>query len=155
MKRFVAIFLFLLLVGSSTLYGRPTQIWTYEQLKREADVVVIADALTTEELQEEIDLPNIFVRDDAGQQHPLRAIGLNTTLTVQTVFKGEIEEPTIVVHHFRRKIQPTAEVNGPMLIHFDTKSPGQYLLFLKRAMDGRYEPVSGRIDPFWSVKKLS
>ena len=31
----------------------------------------------------------------------------------------------------------------------------EYLLFLKRLKDGRYEPVSGRIDPAPSVREVS
>jgi hypothetical protein len=30
----------------------------------------------------------------------------------------------------------------------------EYLLFLKRGKDGRYEPVSGRIDPILSVREM-
>jgi hypothetical protein len=30
----------------------------------------------------------------------------------------------------------------------------EYLLFLKKRGDGRYEPVSGRIDPLLSVREL-
>jgi hypothetical protein len=30
----------------------------------------------------------------------------------------------------------------------------EYLLFLKRGKDGRYEPVSGRIDPVLCVREM-
>ena len=59
-------------------------------------------------------------------------------------------------------------MNGPLLVSFRrtslelrTKEGGKlelgvpsYLLFLKARKDGRYEPVSGRVDPELSVREL-
>jgi hypothetical protein len=74
----------------------------------------------------------------------------------------------------KRGLRPrTSDViieNGPLLVAFRTgavivKAEGEerntvlptpeYLLFPKRMQDGRYEPVSGRIDPALSVKEVS
>lgn len=69
--------------------------------------------------------------------------------------------------HFRLK-EDEAVLNGPLLVRFRTKrglsistktfkagvEKPDYLLFLKRNKDGRYEPVSGRIDPELSVKEI-
>jgi hypothetical protein len=57
--------------------------------------------------------------------------------------------------------------NGPLLVTFRTKGihlelagapislgAPEYLLFLKLRKDGRYEPVSGRVDPEFSVREL-
>jgi hypothetical protein len=58
--------------------------------------------------------------------------------------------------------------DGPLLAAFRTeagtgktgkgwpvRAAPEYLLFLRRLKDGRYEPVSGRIDPALSVREVS
>jgi hypothetical protein len=60
--------------------------------------------------------------------------------------------------------------DGPLLVAFRTKgikiegcgtvkydtvlSTPQYLLFLKRSAGGRLEPLSGQMDPLFSVKEI-
>jgi len=71
------------------------------------------------------------------------------------------------VLHFRLK-EGVIVNDGPSLVRFRTKrglsirtktikaaaGKPDYMLFLKRNKDGRYEPVSGRIDPRLSVKEI-
>ena len=40
-----------------------------------------------------------------------------------------------------------------MLLNFKAGDGSQYLMFLRRAVDGRYEPFNGQTDPILSVEK--
>ena len=45
--------------------------------------------------------------------------------------------------------------NGPNLLSFDPTAHKQYLMFLVKAKDGAYTPVSGQTDANWSVEPLA
>ena len=49
---------------------------------------------------------------------------------------------------------PAPVVNGQALIDFQPNSGNQYLMFLKRLKDGRYEPMNGQTDPAFSLRAL-
>jgi hypothetical protein len=93
------------------------------------------------------------------------------------VLKGKVEGNQIKVLHFKfGKLKKSVDtnspldagiVNGPQLVSFRTKPETvtvgndrrvlpqpEYLLFLIKGQDGRYEPISGRIDPVLSVKEI-
>jgi hypothetical protein len=100
--------------------------------------------------------------------------GVNTKLRVEAFLKGKIEARTITVRHFRRPKDESATKNAPPLVVFrlepleiEVSALGpsrvalkgslplpQYLLFLKRLQDGRYEPVSGQDAPDESIREL-
>ena len=68
---------------------------------------------------------------------------------------------------FKKGFENDGIFDGPQLIEFRTPVtmgagkgkrvlPGsEYLLFLKKMKDGRYEPVSGHIDPADSIREVS
>jgi hypothetical protein len=81
----------------------------------------------------------------------------------EPAFKKEVEKKTIQFVHFRyRQDLKLALGNGPSFAVMGTASltngkparPPQYLLYLRRRKDGRYEPVSGNMDPVDSVIRL-
>ena len=41
-----------------------------------------------------------------------------------------------------------------LMDNFVNRTP-QYMLFMKRMKDGRYEPASGHIDPVMSIRRVS
>lgn len=154
----------LILFFSAPVRARLIALWPYERLFREAEVIVIASALFSEE-----------AADVSPHTPPLgeRFAGVNTTLEVQQVLKGAMKNKTFQLLHFKlvdvvKRAEPTAGVvevlDGPLLVTFRgaRKASGlwpeaspHYLLFLKKRLDGRFEPVSGQYDPQLSVRELS
>jgi hypothetical protein len=137
-------------------FARRIESWPYERLFKEADLVVIAQATATESSQ------------DKTTDNPWKAefLGLNNTFQVKAVLKGKPAEGTINVLHFRLKDGLRLE-DGPLFVTFRQKGirlelkdrtvklgVSEYLLFLKTGKDGRYEPVSGRVDPELSVREV-
>jgi uncharacterized protein (TIGR03067 family) len=144
-----------ILMFPALAFGRVVEIWEYERLFKESDLVVIAVPQRTE------------LANDGPPEHswPLEFVGQNSTFKVKHTFKGRATAEQIKVLHFRfgdklRKgvksiTEPLQIVDGPLFVEFRIKPATEYLLFLKSLKDGRYEPVSGRIDPALSVRKFS
>ena len=156
-----------LYLGPSIAAARILDDWPYERLFKEADVVVIGTAVSTK------DATDTFVDD----RWPHEFVGQDTTLEVLQVLKGEASVKRITVLHFKfgkltKKAAAEAgnlvlTIDGPEFVSFRTKPEKieiagtglpahrfEYLLFLKKRADGRYEPVSGRIDPNLSMREL-
>lgn len=144
---------------AAALQARQIQSWPYERLFKEADLIVIASAQETVQTDQLV----------AGERWKSALIGQKTTFTVQSVLKGRVGDTPLAVHHFKLK-DGIATQDGPMLIAFRTKSitingggsakyevelgTPHYLLFLKADGKGRFEPLSGQIDPELSVKEI-
>lgn len=130
--------------------------WSYDRLLKEADVVVIAEATAVEDTGE------------ATQVNPWKVdfVGVSTKFAVKTVLKGKVDGDTLKVLHYRLKPDVLVE-NGPLLVAFRLKGVDvqtktskvnlgkpHYLLFLKKRKDGRFEPLSGPVDPALSVREM-
>jgi hypothetical protein len=154
------------LVAAGVGDARRLPDWPYEKLFKEADLVVIAEPQGT-----------ASTKDDFGDNPwPLEAIGRETTFRVAHVLKGEPGKDPIKVLHFAFGAPKAGEGdapvvrNGPGFVAFRTKEVTadtadrahdwftlprpQYLLFLRKRADGRYEPVSGQTDPNLSVREV-
>ncbi len=131
--------------------------WPYERLLREADVVVIAKVMSVADAYE------------TTRDNPWKAefVGLNTTFDVEATLKGKVENDKLQVLHYRLKPDVLIQ-NGPTLVSFRLRGmtitttkeakvelgKPSYLLFLKKRKEGRYEPVSGQVDPSLSVREM-
>ena len=153
----VIVLFFALFVAAAT--ARQIENWPYERLFKEADLVVIASAQGT------------VASDDKASDERWKAslIGQHTTFSVINTLKGQVDNGPITVLHFKLRDGVMTQ-NGPLLVNFRTKGPTiegggsvkykavlstpQYLLFLKRTHGGRFEAVSGQIDPVLSVKEI-
>jgi len=149
----------ILLAFVASASARQIEIWSYDRLFKEADLVLIASAQATVETDD-------HTKDDRWKRS---LVGQKTTFTVQSVLKGQVDDGSVAVIHFKLR-DGLQSSNGPMLVHFRTKGivihgngpikfeallgPPQYLLFLKATDDGCFEPVSGQIDPILSVKEI-
>jgi hypothetical protein len=102
--------------------------------------------------------------------------GVNTRFRVVAAIKGETPKDGLTVLHYRMgRLKPGKTENdqwfaaksGPNLVTFwvetlrvpvggsGVKVPApEYLLYLKKRADGRYEPVSGQYDPNLSVREV-
>ena len=105
---------------------------------------------------------------DSPPENPWKAdmVGVNTTFHVAAVLKGKVEGDKFRVFHYRLKPGVLTE-DGPLLVSFrqhginiNTREAEvalgrpDYLLFLRKRKDGRYEPVSGQVDPVLSVREM-
>jgi hypothetical protein len=154
----LASLLVLLLLVPSTP-ARQVEIWDYDRLFKEADVVVIASAQGTADSSDE---PPVG-------RWKANLIGQRTTFTVLATLKGRVGDGPLAVRHFRVR-EGVATMDGPLLVQFRTEGPviegggrvkykaqlstPQYLLFLRRVTPGVYEPVSGQVDSALSVKEI-
>src|SRR5262245_26506527 len=139
-----------------TAAARFTPDWPYEKLFKEADLVVIAEPQGT-----------ASTKDDFGRHPwPLEVVGRETTFRAAHALKGKPGKDRIKVLHFAfgatKMGAGDAPIvrNGPGFVAFRTKEvtadtadqahdrfilpPPQYVLFLTKRADGRYEPVSGQ-----------
>jgi hypothetical protein len=138
--------------------GRQVPDWSYKKLFERSDLVVVAKAVSTSEAGKKI--------KEKAPHRDLQAV--LTTFKVVHVIKGKFSEKKLVVVHYR--VHPKKELlvaNGPHLVEFHAKCleisypggktslpPPDYMLFLKKRKDGRYECVTGQVDPIYSVKQL-
>ena len=147
-----------LLLCAAIQSGEARQIedWPYERLFAEADLVVIAAAEATEESEDNLEVDGWAASDFVGQ---------NTMFEIQSTLKGAIDKKTIQILHFRAAEGRLLE-NGPLFVAFrhgalkakwkdgNIVTPVEYLLFLRKLDDGRFELVSGQIDPELAVREM-
>lgn len=138
------------------LAAREIDLWPYDRLENEADLIVVGTAEKSEDSGDVVH----------AQLWQTDFVGVNTTFKIVGVIDGRFRESELTVYTLR---QPEDKIlmDGPMTVKFETRStvPGlstrisrqsvpEYLLFLKRRKDGRYEPVSGPLDALHSVREM-
>ncbi len=160
-RRVLACSTFVCALAALPASARKIENWSYDRLFKESDLVVIATAESTKDAADRF----------KDKNWPVEFLGQQTTFEVLQVVKGKESKNKIGVLHFRLPNAPNGRriliESGPMLVEFRTTSfesqredakveiaKVEYLLFLKKNSDGRYEPVSGRIDPALSVRAL-
>jgi len=151
-------------LSPASISARLTPLWPYQRLFAEADLIVIAEARFSEK-----------TADPWPRSGPLelKYVGVNTTFEVLHVLKGKKGLSKIRFLHFNlaeavRKSAPGEIIvtsPGASLVDFRgrevtirgtrlTMPSPQYLLFLRKLPDGRYEPLSGQYDAQLSVREL-
>ena len=132
-----------ILATVGTAEARIHRAWTYTDLMKTADLVVIATPGATTATGKTEALPDIV---------GVSAERIETELDVLVVMKGKAGAK-VVLHHDRLS-SANAMVNGPGLVSFDPKDKRSYLMFLVREADGRYAAVSGQTDPDMAIEAL-
>jgi hypothetical protein len=140
-----------LVMVTLTLHAAAMQVgrtWTFDELTAQADLVVIATHISTEDTGRRRMHPEL--RPD------VRVAELRTDLKVLQVLKGGAADrllpgATLTVRHY----QVIAEgfVNTGSALRFANSRA--YLLFLKHQPGGPYEPISGHTSPTDSVFLLA
>jgi hypothetical protein len=146
----------LLAVAPGAVRARALDNWPYDRLFKQADLVVIAEATGSVDANEVSKLGSRSVN----------FVGVNTTFTVHATLKGKLDKKGLTFFHYRL---PNGEeiINGPLFVTFRLKglaisgrdfkmgvNKPHYLLFLKKRKDGRFEAVSGQVDPSLSVREM-
>jgi len=134
------------LVLASGAYGQIGRVWTFDELAKKADAIVVGEARQTIET--------------ARTTHPELKPGFpvvqwETSFRVLTIFKGAEQVGAMIrLKHFSpdwSHIQGGLINGGGSL----TVAAGQdYLLFLARRDADLYEPVSGQTFPGQSLKEV-
>jgi hypothetical protein len=128
--------------------ARPARHWSEAELWDQADVVVIAKAHSTKDVN----------RVPADPPPPETWVAVATTFEIQAVLKGKPSDKSLEVRHHRYlgKDAEVAVVDGPSFVEF-TAGKHQYLMFLKaEKVDGAvvYEPLTGQFDPDRSFRRV-
>jgi hypothetical protein len=142
----------MLLVLTVPAAARIRPVWTYDDLTKQSDLIVIAAPVAVKDTGEKTTIPNV-----AAGNSPIPAIVMETRFEALAILKGEgsKEKPTsLVVCHLRKEANQAPARGEPELISFDPEKQNRYLLFLKRDADGRYSAVVGQTDPAEAVKDL-
>jgi hypothetical protein len=141
--------------------ARLVDYWPYDRLAREADLIVIATPVSVHDTEERTTFPNLAEVGTNNVQHPVAAIGVETTFEILAVLKGSTNETKLVFHHLRdaRLSSPTGgskviALNGPVNVSFEPKEKKRFLLFLRRESGGRYASVTGMTDPDMGIRNL-
>jgi hypothetical protein len=151
----------LLICVAQTANARPIPLWPYDQLFRESNLAVIAEAVRSQTSKD--------VFPDANPWQ-LKMEGIVTVFRVELVLKGKEAAKEIRVLHFKIGQLPKDHIfvinDGPCFVKFATDNveltskdlhvtqKPNYLLFLKKMADGRYEAVTGQTDPEFSVREM-
>jgi hypothetical protein len=148
--------LLLAIAISASVSAFQIDTWPYERLEDQADLIVIAEPKSA------IDSGEIV----HGALWQTDFIGVNTTFTVTGVIRGRYTQPELILHHLRLP-EGIQLQNSPFLAKIKltpilkttpsgTKRSAQpeYLLFLKKRKDGRYEPVSGTLDSAHAIREI-
>jgi len=136
----------LIFAAAVAAQAREVQGLSYQQMYDQADLVVIAKPVSTQDTTEKTTL---------REMPRVHFIGLSTEFDIRLVMKGDTNVKKCVLHHYRLANPIEAAINGPDLASFDPTKDRSFLLFLHRERDGRYSPVSGQIDPAtFSVLRL-
>jgi len=144
-------------IPDSSAFARPVEDWKFERLFKEADLVVLAEALEYKDVDDQ-PVDNLLKKNCQAQ---------NTSFAIARVIQGAVTADKITLLHFRLIEGVDGIDNGPLLVTFRTESAEfliegtttqlgkpTYLLFLKKRKDGRYEPVSGQVDSKLSVREM-
>jgi len=121
-------------------------------MTEKADLVVIAIPTARREANEPTTLPNWT---SCGR--PIPAVEIETTFRTAVAFKSTTtaqDTSFALIHH--RRLDPLPEIYVgplPMLVDFQPHDGSQFLMFLKRRTDGRYEGVNSS-DPGHCIEKL-
>jgi hypothetical protein len=156
------------LTMAGTTEGRPVPVLSYEELFKEAELVIIANAVASVDAGKDIQKKN-----EEGQD----SVAVLTTIKVIHVVKGKHSKKKLELVHYRLRKGASIK-NGPSYVKFDTRQKKDleiiidsdskrsgsvevetpcttYLIFLKKRADGYYECVTGQTDPIYSVKKIT
>ena len=133
MKKSIHIVL-LLLVGISA-FARIIHVWTEAEMQKAAQLVIVGTVADVRDLDE----------TNTTLWPPWKFIGMEATIKVSKVIKGDFTNSTVALHYYR--IYDVDPANGPSFIHLTPTDTNQFLLYLVPDGASRFSPVSGQQDP--------
>jgi hypothetical protein len=137
----IRIFLILVMMFGAlgVMDARIVKPWTYQEMFDKADLVVVAEALSTKDTGERSTLQDL-------EPH-VGVIGIVTEFKSRLILKGAQIVKTFQLHHYRFQSEDDKlAADGPDLVELSGQHQ-VFLLFLIKERDGRYAPVTGQTDP--------
>ena len=120
---------------------------SFEEMLREADLVVVATAMETRETAERSKLIDIDKLDtSAPKLLQEEVIGVETHFVVRVALKSSEPINKFVLHHYKLHAPEEME-NGPQLLEIPERRHATFLMFLRKEKDGRFAPFTGQFDP--------
>ena len=142
MMRLTLLFSALLVLATPALHARLVRTWSYDELAKEADVVLIVSVATASE------------RTGAQEDfHGQSFDAVRTKFKVHAELKGKYDATSFDLHHVAYPTDTRVIANGWGFQWFD-KPDEFFLVFLKSAASGSLEPVSGQEDLKMSFASL-
>ncbi len=142
-----SIMLTLLMIGH--LHARPVPAWSYTELFRKSDLVVVVVPTATRDAKKDDQIPPLEGIEE-------RVAGVVTTFEVLAVAKGTFREKQLIIKHYREiPVNDTYLGNGPVFVSFKGMlKNSHFMLFLRKVDDREFEFVTGQHDPLYSVKRI-
>src|SRR5438552_18751685 len=112
---------FLILAAALLAQAREIRSWTYQELYDQADLVVIAKPISTQDASEKAVLPNI--------SPDVHVVGLSTEFATSVVMKVDKSLKKCVLHHYRLANPKEMMDRRPTLASFDPKQQTGLLPF--------------------------
>src|SRR5947208_5917381 len=101
----------LILTAALLAQAREMRSWSYQELYDQADLVVIAKPISTQDASEKAVLPTI--------SPDVHVLGLSTEFATSEGMKGDKSWKKCVLHHYRLANPKSLMDNEPMLASFD------------------------------------
>jgi hypothetical protein len=139
---------FALALMTYNLSARLERGWTESELKNGSDLIVVGTVIEVKGLNE----TNSLGWPQTELFRP-KFRGVETTFKVSEILKGVPASDKIILHHYREESEWGSPPNGPNLISFTANSTNKYLLYLVKDGTNRFAPVTGQIDPRFSVSQ--
>jgi hypothetical protein len=155
-------------ICAMTCVARLVVVWPYEKLVAESDLVAIVEPIENKPAQD------TFPEYSYGQATN-EFTATDTRFKVDAVLKGDAMKELTVLH-FSYSTNVSIILGGPSFIQFYTgplqyerravkngkpvggvtsfRQPPEWIAFLKRRSDGRFEPITGHYDPAYSFREL-
>lgn len=135
----IRILLILMFSASGVMDARIVKPWTYQEMFGKADLVVVAEVLSTKDTGERSALQDLEPHVDV--------IGIVTEFKSRLILKGSQNVKAFQLHHYRFQSEDDKlTADGPDLVELSGQHQ-VFLLFLVKERDGRYAPVTGQTDP--------
>ena len=134
--------------ATNALVGR---VWSFEERTAQADLVVVGSFVATRDTGHQANIADVTP--------PFPVIEVQTEFAVRAVLKGAPGGNRIVLRHYRYdwgRLGQGGVINGPLVLDFTAAATPayDYLLFVKRDVDGTFVPVTGHVFPGESVFAL-
>jgi hypothetical protein len=142
--KYFALCLALVLLAPSASTARLTDLWPYEKLYEEADLIAIVELKSVSESEEKL----------SGHGDTDRFDGKIAQFAIGKVLKGKADSSTISLLHFAYSKKNGPVSNGASFLDFSDSKKYQYLVFLKKGANNTLSPVTGHYDADMSVKKI-
>ena len=148
--RYITLLCLALAAGPLPAGARAIRLWSRADLLAAADLAVIGTPVSDRDLAE---TNSLGWSSTAAFQSRFR--GVETTIHITDVLKGNPANDRLVLHHYRYELSWGSPPNGPELASLEPNGTNLWVLFLVKDATGQYAPVTGQGDAALSIRPLT